>query len=347
MVRRAGSGLHRPAWESQTTYERPALESRHRVPSSPNRLVRSHTAPQPAVAPSRVVPSQLTYGGDAPTRLDRHVPQVFALVPITGEVLVDGTLRVTSRTPAVLAAGDRTGRDAPTLLWYPDTTAMAFQIDAQAIRTELASLLYEPVGESPSFERSMDLNQPSVNNWIQLAMIFASELRRPEGIAKNPMIGTDMERILIRCLLLSQPNNYSPRLTTTPVPSVVSAAIAAVQTDATRAYTTAMLADRAGVSVRSLQTAFRQHLGMTPLQYLRQVRLSRAREDLLASRHSDGATVSAIASRWGFTHLGRFAQDYRSRYGESPSQTLRGYTGYNRSPRFRPTEPGEGSLRLR
>ena len=32
--------------------------------------------------------------------------------------------------------------------------------------------------------------------------------------------------------------------------------------------------------------------------------------------------VSAIASRWGFFHLGRFAQSYRARYGELPSQTL-------------------------
>jgi AraC-like DNA-binding protein len=303
-------------------HQPPAPEPRH-PPSVPDRP--SRPALQPAAGLSRVVARRLAYGGDAPMRLDRDVPYVFVLVPITGEVLVDGTLRVTPRTPAVLDSTESAGGDAPTLLWYPDTTAMAFRIDRQAIETELASLLYEPVDEPPRFERSMDTNQPAINSWIRLAMIFDTELRRFEGIAKNPAIATDMERILIRGLLLSQPNTYSPRLTATPVPPAVSAAIALMETDATAAYTTATLARRAGVSTRSLQAAFREHLGMTPLQYLRQVRLSRAHEDLLASKHRDGVTVSTIANRWGFTHLGRFAQDYRSRYGESPSQTLRGH----------------------
>ena len=37
-----------------------------------------------------------------------------------------------------------------------------------------------------------------------------------------------------------------------------------------------------------------------------------------------GAGAAALAARWGFTHLGRFAVEYRRRYGSSPSQTLRG-----------------------
>jgi AraC-like DNA-binding protein len=32
--------------------------------------------------------------------------------------------------------------------------------------------------------------------------------------------------------------------------------------------------------------------------------------------------VSEIALRWGFGHFGRFAAEYRRRFGESPSQTL-------------------------
>jgi transcriptional regulator GlxA family with amidase domain len=32
--------------------------------------------------------------------------------------------------------------------------------------------------------------------------------------------------------------------------------------------------------------------------------------------------VTAVAWRWGFTHMGRFAIAYRRRFGESPSATL-------------------------
>ena len=45
-------------------------------------------------------------------------------------------------------------------------------------------------------------------------------------------------------------------------------------------------------------------------------------EDRAASDPARRPTVADVAYRWGFTHLGRFAQDYRTRYGESPSQTL-------------------------
>ena len=38
---------------------------------------------------------------------------------------------------------------------------------------------------------------------------------------------------------------------------------------------------------------------------------------------SQGATVAEIAARWGFSHPGRFAVDYRHVYGRHPSETLR------------------------
>lgn len=87
--------------------EPPKPEPRRRPPPASDAAARTHHASRPAAAPSRVVSRQLAYGGDAPTRLDYDAPHVFVLAPITGEVLVDGTLLVTPRTPAVLAQGER------------------------------------------------------------------------------------------------------------------------------------------------------------------------------------------------------------------------------------------------
>jgi transcriptional regulator GlxA family with amidase domain len=56
--------------------------------------------------------------------------------------------------------------------------------------------------------------------------------------------------------------------------------------------------------------------------YLRQVRLDRTRDALLAADPTR-VTVAAIANWWGFAHLGRFASVYRARFGERPSDTLR------------------------
>ena len=81
------------------------------------------------------------------------------------------------------------------------------------------------------------------------------------------------------------------------------------------------IADAAGTSPRAVQYLFRRHLDTTPLAYLRRLRLDQVRRDLLCA--GPGATVSGIASRWGFFHLGRFSAFYLATYGEHPRETLR------------------------
>ena len=76
-----------------------------------------------------------------------------------------------------------------------------------------------------------------------------------------------------------------------------------------------------GVSERTLQYAFRDYVGMSPLAYLRVCRLNRVRADL-ASSDPASTTVTQVAMRFGFLHLGRFAGDYRRLFGVAPSETL-------------------------
>jgi transcriptional regulator GlxA family with amidase domain len=96
-----------------------------------------------------------------------------------------------------------------------------------------------------------------------------------------------------------------------------------IERDPAAALTAADLAHEAGTSVRSLQAAFTEHLGMSPTAYLRRVRLARAHADLRTATPGDGQSVTDIAYRWGFGHVPRFAAAYRERYGCAPSQTLR------------------------
>ena len=74
--------------------------------------------------------------------------------------------------------------------------------------------------------------------------------------------------------------------------------------------------------VRSdLVAAFRKHRGYSPMQFLTECRLNCAH--LTLSSPMVGDTVGAIATRYGFSNLGRFSVLYRERYGESPSVVLR------------------------
>ena len=81
------------------------------------------------------------------------------------------------------------------------------------------------------------------------------------------------------------------------------------------------IADALGVPVRTLQEHVRASDGRTPSAVLRDARFRRARE-LLMDADPARTTVTTIAQRCGFGHLGRFAMDYRARFGESPTATL-------------------------
>ena len=60
--------------------------------------------------------------------------------------------------------------------------------------------------------------------------------------------------------------------------------------------------------------------------FLKTVRLQRAQADLLAADPTQ-ISVTEIATKWDFFHLGRFAGDYRKAFGETPSMTLKRNTG--------------------
>jgi AraC-like DNA-binding protein/Tfp pilus assembly protein PilF len=81
------------------------------------------------------------------------------------------------------------------------------------------------------------------------------------------------------------------------------------------------LAAAAGLSGRALQRQFKTFLGKTPHEALRDIRFDCARRQLLQG--APGTKVMDIALRCGFPHFGRFSIEYRSRYNETPSQTLK------------------------
>jgi AraC-like DNA-binding protein len=77
-----------------------------------------------------------------------------------------------------------------------------------------------------------------------------------------------------------------------------------------------------GVSERTLEYAFREIMGLTPMGYLIRLRLHRVRQSLLAGNRRT-TTVTREALRWGFWHFGEFSRAYKDCFGELPSDTLR------------------------
>jgi AraC-like DNA-binding protein/tetratricopeptide (TPR) repeat protein len=112
-----------------------------------------------------------------------------------------------------------------------------------------------------------------------------------------------------------------PPSKTNLLPRGVRRALDAMRANVGRDWTVVDLATAAGVSSRTLQRQFKMFLGKTPHAALRDIRFECARRELLQSLPDE--KVMDLALRSGFAHCGRFSIEYRRRYGETPSQTLK------------------------
>jgi AraC-like DNA-binding protein len=92
-----------------------------------------------------------------------------------------------------------------------------------------------------------------------------------------------------------------------------------IESDPLRPITLGSIAAQFRVTGRWLQKCFMARWGMAPMDYVVCRRLALARSSLMSS---DGPSVTGVAVRCGFSHLGRFAGLYRRTYGESPSETV-------------------------
>lgn len=106
-----------------------------------------------------------------------------------------------------------------------------------------------------------------------------------------------------------------------PASKDVKKAIEYMRTGIARKVTMAEVAAASGVAERTLRKHFRSFIGLPPLDYLRRLRLAAVRDELVDG--AKGASVTEVATRYGFSHFGRFSLQYRRCFGEPPSATLR------------------------
>jgi AraC-like DNA-binding protein len=205
--------------------------------------------------------------------------------------------------------------------WSADATQLCIKIRRASLEAELTSLLGRSAKSWVDFQIGFDLATQGGQTWLATLRFLLTELDRPGGlIATSAAHCEHLERLLISGLILAQPNSHTAELARPepPVrPRTVDRVVALIQEHADRPLTLTDLADHAGVGARRLQQGFREHVGMSPMEYLRRTRLQRARRDLL---HTED-TVTDIALRWGFVHPGRFARHYHEQFGVRPSET--------------------------
>ncbi|EMD28080.1 helix-turn-helix transcriptional regulator [Amycolatopsis azurea] len=191
----------------------------------------------------------------------------------------------------------------------------------------MADTMRERLGEAPTETLRFDpMITSDLGQWITLLQTF-SETAASGLFDRSPLAASHFEKLLLHGLLDTQPHSLSGELAEErprPRSTAVRRAMTYCEEHAAEPVSIGELAMAARVSVRALQLAFRTELGLTPMEYLRRVRLDHVHQDLLAIAQGRAeGTVTDVALRWGFTHLGRFSGLYRDAYGKLPSETAR------------------------
>ncbi|WP_076055953.1 helix-turn-helix transcriptional regulator [Mycobacterium colombiense] len=208
--------------------------------------------------------------------------------------------------------------------WVADSRMLGVKIDRGAVDGALGDALGRSLKSQVDFAPITPIDAAPTRSWVNMLMLFAEQFSRPDSLIHQPLVAGPYVDSLVRGFLLAIDHPHREAVATGvwhAPPRTIRVAIDIIEGEAHLPTTVSSLAARSHVSVRSLQEGFRSYLGMSPMAYLREVRLRRAHQTLQEADPTE-VTVSSVAYRWGFTNLGRFATAHANRYGETPSATL-------------------------
>lgn len=241
-------------------------------------------------------------------------------IPLTGSASVRcGTVAtdvVAGATASVLSP------TLPTrMTWHEGCEKLIVLIQREVMEAQFEALTHE-TGCAIEFKTGVDMGSACGRALRQHAHTMLSAVEEGDTVAKPYQV---LLRDALTTLLLTGFSSNKSAAFAKPVPSAGSSAITRaeefIRANAARAISMVEVAEAAGVSLRSLQDAYKRSQGMTLGDGLLNARLARFREGLLSA--GSHGTVADVAFASGFGHLGRAAAAYKERFGEAPSETLR------------------------
>ena len=266
--------------------------------------------------------SYITYGCDV--SIDPGKLSTFFLV----HLIPSGRCQIQVGRHELIGSATTGSVTSPTLpmrmRWDAECAHLVLKIDRLALERHLSHLLGEVATRPIEFEPELEVRFGHGAGLRRLIEFVAGELDRDDSLLATPLGVTSIEQCLMSGLLAAQPNNYTAALARPAQPAAprhVTRAEELIRARPEQPITIGDLTMASGVSARALYEGFRQFRGTTPMAMLRMVRLERIRTELQSTAST--GKIADIAFKWGITHLGRFAAEYRVRFGELPSETLR------------------------
>lgn len=193
-----------------------------------------------------------------------------------------------------------------------DCEQFVLRIDADAFQAARC-------GAGAGFAPRISIDSPPMQGWMHQLRTLTGSSALLDCARANADVARHMEELLIELLACALPRAPLPEAAV--VPAFVRRAEEFIRAHAGEPLQLDDISRAAGVSPRTLRERFGMARGISPMQFLRDMRMKLAREALLtAGRH---ARIADIALACGFFHIGRFSVAYAKEFGEHPSATLR------------------------
>lgn len=197
-------------------------------------------------------------------------------------------------------------------LLSPDCEQLVMRIDPASLSDDFASVIRAGT--------SVSLASGPMRAWKEQLKLVASSADLLTIAAHNPAVGAHVESLLVSLLCSHDADNAA-----LPKPAIAPLFVRRAEEFMAANFAAPLqlqeIASAAGVPVRTLSEGFLRFRQTSPMSLLRLMRLDRAREAIRES--TPDVRVATIALDCGFAHFGRFAQGYRDRFGELPSETPR------------------------
>jgi AraC-like DNA-binding protein len=240
-------------------------------------------------------------------------------LPVAGVSILQGVNYSFEKSEAaVLQAGSRLRAEVNS-----GSSSWIIKMDRQALERELSVLIKRPLTRPIVFQSEMDLDTERSQSWWRSVEFLLVEMTHERSVLSNDTSLSYIEHLLINSFLLTQPHNYSQDIDFfkgSGYPVYMNDAETFIIEHAKEELTLDDIVKSSHTSYRVLFNGFKEFHQLSPMNYLRKVRMEGVREELIKA--DPGLHVAPIAMRWAFNHLGRFSVEYKKRFGESPSKTL-------------------------
>ncbi|MBL4603331.1 MAG: AraC family transcriptional regulator [Emcibacteraceae bacterium] len=208
--------------------------------------------------------------------------------------------------------------------WKPNSQVLAIQIPKQRLEEHVRLVTGLPIREEIDFKLELDLNSNEMQALSGFINFMIDDAGNDHGLSHQKVTSEYFEHALLNSLLRLQPGSHQAAVLLNDnltAPAYVRRAENHMLSNLHRSIQMSELAEVAGVTSRTLRTAFQQYRGTSLARYFLCLRLAELHTQLTSGR--PGQTVTDIAFNLGFHHLSNFAAAYRRRYDESPVQTLK------------------------